>query len=61
MFHDFKSNRANKYTSTRELCTGVGGYMDYQPSPNIWSACSVEDFEKYYNHLDKWCLTSRKI
>ncbi len=28
-----------------ECCTG---YMDYTPTPNYWSLCSVRDFEQAY-------------
>ena len=59
MTHDFKKkDRSNRYSSKQELCTGVGGYMDYYPNPNLWSKCSVEDFLAYYNSFDKWCLQS---
>ena len=57
MAHDFnKKDSSNRYASTNELCTGIGGFMDYYPNPNLWSKCSVEDFLAYYNSFDKWCL-----
>merc|ERR1712038_1846177 len=58
MEHDFGATTStNKYSSTGELCTGVGGYMDYRSNPTKWSACSVEDYTTYYNSISSWCLT----
>merc|ERR1711981_1189431 len=57
MYHDFGATTStNKYDSNGNICTGIGGYMDYQPSPNKWSTCSVEDFTRYYNSVNPWCL-----
>ena len=43
MAHDFnKKDSSNRYASTNELCTGVGGFMDYYPNPNlIPCACCI--------------------
>ena len=52
MMHDFDGNVLyNRYADEdeTELCTGVGGYMDYFNDPNQWSKCSVNDFTTYYN------------
>lgn len=49
MFHDFSgSNKANRYENG-ELCTNIGGYMDYTTTPNKWSPCSVGDFTRYHS------------
>ena len=58
MKHDFSNENPDeerRSTSTGELCTGIGGYMDYQPNPNKWSNCSVEDFKNYFSSVDA-CL-----
>ena len=49
-----------RVSSKSKPCTGIGSYMDYQPNPNKWSDCSVEDFTAYYNSVKPWCLTPRK-
>merc|ERR1711936_457066 len=58
MYHDFGNGGTSdtKYSASGELCTGVGGYMDYQSNPNRWSQCSVEDFTTYVNSVNPWCL-----
>ena len=57
MYHDFgASTSTNKYDSNGNLCTGIGGYMDYVSNPNKWSTCSVEDYTTYYNSVNSWCL-----
>lgn len=48
MYHDFTNSRGNKYENG-ELCTNIGGYMDYTTSPTRWSACSVGDFNRYHS------------
>ena len=60
MTHDFNKDKSKRLSSDGRLCTGVGGYMDYNPNPNVWSRCSVEDFLDYYNSFDKWCLLPRE-
>jgi len=40
-----------RHSSTGQPCTSIGGYMDYVPNPNRWSACSVEDLTRYYNKV----------
>ena len=57
MQHDFKNENTThkRYSLIGELCTGIGGYMDYQPNPNKWSNCSVEDFRNYFSSVDA-CL-----
>ena len=51
MKHDFRNENPDdeRFSSTGEPCTKIGGYMDYQPIRNKWSACSVEDFYKYFS------------
>ena len=63
MYHDFGSGGTwdTKYSASGELCTGVGGYMDYQSNPNRWSQCSVEDFTTYVNSVNPWCLDECKF
>ena len=62
MDHDFGDSTTDKrFSSKGEACTGIGGYMDYVPSPNKWSPCSVEDFTAYYNAVDSWCLAECKV
>ena len=62
MEHDFGATTStNKYASTGELCTGIGGYMDYRSNPTKWSACSVENYNTYYNSVSPWCLTACKL
>ena len=62
MRHDFGASKSDpRLSSQNEPCTGIGGYMDYQPNPSVWSPCSVEDFTSYFNSLNSWCLTPRKI
>ena len=58
MRHDFNNNnpKDKRFSSKTNLCTGIGGYMDYPLYPNKWSDCSVEDFTDYFNSLDSWCL-----
>ena len=63
MYHDFGNGGISdtKYSASGELCTGVGGYMDYQPNFNRWSKCSVEDFTTYVNSVNPWCLDECKF
>ena len=42
-----------RYSKSGELCTGIGGYMDYRHNPTRWSRCSVEDFQAYFSSVDK--------
>ena len=58
--HDFNGNPSNnRYTSDGQLCTGVGGFMDYQNVDTNWSPCSKEDFNNYANSLGAFfCLNS---
>jgi len=51
MFHDFTNSRGNRYENG-QLCTNVGGYMDYTQTPTKWSDCSVGDFTRYYNFVN---------
>ena len=57
MYHDFMNENTthSRYSSTGDLCTGIGGYMDYQQNPSRWSNCSVEDFRNYFSDVDD-CL-----
>merc|ERR1740124_1466277 len=58
MEHDFGATTSTpRFSSQNEPCTGIGGYMDYQPNPNRWSPCSVEDFTGYFEQVNPWCLT----
>ena len=50
-----------RFSSTGEACTGIGGYMDYQPNPNRWSPCSVEDYTSYFESVNPWCLSPCKL
>ena len=61
MYHDFTNTGGNKFDSKGQACTGIGGYMDYVSNPTKWSTCSVEDYTKYYNSVQPWCLTPRKL
>ena len=62
MQHDFGATTSDpRFSSQNEACTGIGGYMDYQPNPSRWSPCSVEDFTGYFESVNTWCLTPRKI
>merc|ERR1712029_129074 len=64
--HDFSNSnenppppKINRYSSTGQPCTDVGGYMDYFGIPNTWSPCSVEDMTSYYNEVgpDNYCMS----
>ena len=61
MYHDFTNEGGSKFDSKGQACTNIGGYMDYVSNPTKWSTCSVEDYTKYYNSVQPWCLTPRKI
>ena len=55
MQHDFDGAPGNpRYDSVGNLCTGIGGVMDYYGEVFQWSTCSVEDFES----SDHSCLGS---
>jgi hypothetical protein len=59
MEHDFANEDPSqkRYDSKGKLCTGVGGVMDYGTKmPDLWSSCSVEDFKKYFNQQNPFCL-----
>ena len=49
MFHDFRGGNINsRKFENGQLCTNVGGIMDYRTNPTQWTACSVGDFVRYY-------------
>ena len=59
MSHDFLNGDKNKkwYDSKGNLCSGQNGVMDYdQGKVNKWSTCSKEDFIKYFNSVNPYCL-----
>merc|ERR1712113_684626 len=57
MAHDFGDSQSDpRYSSSGELCTNNGGYMDYLQNPYRWTSCSVEDFTAYYNRVNPFCL-----
>jgi hypothetical protein len=63
MEHDFVSDVNDfRTSSTGAACTNIGGIMDYRPSPSLWSPCSVEDFNKYFNEkgglTGQFCLAN---
>ena len=63
MSHDFRvvnNQQATRYDSKGQSCTGIGGYMDYASNPSKWSTCSVEDYTRYYNSVQPWCLSPSK-
>ena len=52
MLHDFNGGNTNSQRyEGGQLCTNVGGIMDYRSNPYRWSACSVGDFTRYYNRV----------
>ncbi len=53
MNHDFVGSDVDsvRTDSKGNLCTKVGGVMDYYGAVTLWSTCSVEDFLNYYNSL----------
>ena len=55
MQHDFYKdklgNRDQRFDSSNNPCTGIGGYMDYYGVETKFSTCSVEDFRQYYNKV----------
>lgn len=58
--HDFRNGNpcSVRFSSTGERCTGVGGIMDYNSTFEKWTACSVEDFQSYYNDNQPFCMAS---
>lgn len=59
MSHDFLNGDTNqkRYDSKGQLCTGKQGVMDYdQGKCDKWSTCSKEDFTKYFNSVNPFCL-----
>ena len=55
MEHDFIGGNVNqnRYSSQGQLCTGIGGYMDYRANPTRWSPCSAEDFHAYFSAVSQ--------
>ena len=52
-YHDFGNGGPgdNRFDSIGNLCTGIGGLMDYQSSPDKWSPCSNEDIGAYLRYV----------
>jgi hypothetical protein len=60
MSHDFNNGdtKQKRVDSKGRACSGLNGVMDYnQKSVDKWSTCSVEDFVKYFNSAQPYCLT----
>ena len=70
MKHDFdvdaNDDVIDRYDSKGDICTGIGGIMDYYGAANMWSTCSVEDMTTRYDDWMSdypqlgWCLTECK-
>jgi hypothetical protein len=61
MEHDFIDQNnpelyVPRFDSKGRPCSKIGGIMDYEEPFFKWSTCSVEDFNKYFNKIKKWCL-----
>ena len=54
MEHDFTGEdpMAMRRASNGQPCTGVRGFMGYEPKANKWSACSREDFVDYWDAIN---------
>lgn len=60
MEHDFIESlgAGNPRTdSNRQSCAGF--LMDYVRNPTQWSGCSRDDFTKYYNQNQPFCMAAR--
>jgi len=49
MYHDFNGRPGSNRYYNGQLCTNIGGYMDYTRTPTRWSPCSVGDFNRYHS------------
>ena len=52
-YHDFIEvpTITARYDSIGNICTGVGGIMDYDLFVEKWTQCSREDFEAYFRYI----------
>ena len=57
MHHDYyEDGNANRVSSSGSSCSNIGGVMDnarVAHVQHVWSTCSNEDFDKYYNTILK--------
>jgi len=74
MRHDFDDNtKRTRYDSKGKPCKDISAFMDYvfppysayNPMPNHWSGCSVDDFKAAYQKIKsidtKYCLKSDEL
>jgi hypothetical protein len=62
MKHDFGDTvNPIRRDSLGRSCTAIGGIMDYR-TPQLWSTCSVEDFNAYHDDIvrtrGQFCLAT---